>query len=208
MSSLGEVERDLIYSDDDEDFSSAEDGGSDSEPTMLDELHQGQHRGGSGVAQQSSGAAAASGSGSGGSRHRFRKSPRPSGSGGEAERGRSSKGGLAASASAAAAARQRNLKQKFVALLKKFKVTDPEDPEHDQSLSLDQKLSGEWQLSVGRLRILHVQLFLQNVCAFAPFLRPTYGLFSPYIAPFLSSKKAPSKVLCQLCFCLSFCVVL
>ena len=36
QSVVGEVERDLIYSDDEEDFSSAEDiGGSDSEPTML-----------------------------------------------------------------------------------------------------------------------------------------------------------------------------
>ena len=44
--------------------------------------------------------------------------------------------------SSAAAARQRNLKQKFVALLKKFKVTDPEDLDQDRS-SLDRKLSGE-----------------------------------------------------------------
>ena len=41
-------------------------------------------------------------------------------------------------------ARQRNLKQKFVALLKKFKVADPEALEDDQ-VSLDQKLSGEFQ---------------------------------------------------------------
>merc|ERR1719507_1060607 len=64
---------------------------------------------------------------SGQSGRRHRKSSRP-------------KGGLASAASAAAAARQRNLKQKFVALLKKFKVNDPEDLTGEQ-VSLDQKLS-------------------------------------------------------------------
>ena len=44
--------------------------------------------------------------------------------------------------SKASSARQRNLKQKFVALLKKFKVTDPDELEHEQ-VSLDQKLSGQ-----------------------------------------------------------------
>eukprot|EP00095_Tigriopus_kingsejongensis_P006170 maker-scaffold40_size501252-snap-gene-4.17 protein:Tk06170 transcript:maker-scaffold40_size501252-snap-gene-4.17-mRNA-1 annotation:"phosphofurin acidic cluster sorting protein" len=88
-------DRDL-YSDEDEDFSSAEEG-SDSEP-MLDDMPS----------------------------RRFRKP------------GRVGTKGL--SANAAAAVRQRNLKQKFVALLKKFKVTDPEELEHERA-SLDQKLS-------------------------------------------------------------------
>lgn len=93
-------DRDLLYSDDEEDFSSVEEG-SDSEP-MLDVVgpptSTAQHR-------------------------RFRKSPR---------------GG----AKGLTSARQRNLKQKFVALLKKFKVTDPEELEQEQ-VSLDQKLSGK-----------------------------------------------------------------
>ena len=41
--------------------------------------------------------------------------------------------------SASHAARQRNLKQKFVSLLKKFKVTDPEELDQE---NVDQKLSG------------------------------------------------------------------
>ena len=52
------------------------------------------------------------------------------------------KGG-AGGMSKASSARQRNLKQKFVALLKKFKVTDPDELEHEQ-VSLDQKLSGQY----------------------------------------------------------------
>ena len=51
-------------------------------------------------------------------------------------------GGKSGVTGAAAAARQRNLKQKFVSLLKKFKVTDPEELDHEQA-NLDQKLSGE-----------------------------------------------------------------
>ena len=43
--------------------------------------------------------------------------------------------------SASHAARQRNLKQKFVSLLKKFKVTDPEELDQEQA-TLDQKISG------------------------------------------------------------------
>ena len=50
-------------------------------------------------------------------------------------------GGKSGVTGAAAAARQRNLKQKFVSLLKKFKVTDPEELDHEQA-NLDQKLSG------------------------------------------------------------------
>ena len=125
QSVVGEVERDLIYSDDEEDFSSAEDnGGSDSEPTMLHEAHPSQP---------------AQDSGQSGRRHR--KSSRPEGGGDPRGAGGSGrKGGLASAASAAAAARQRNLKQKFVALLKKFKVNDPEDLTGEQ-VSLDQKLS-------------------------------------------------------------------
>ena len=44
--------------------------------------------------------------------------------------------------SASHAARQRNLKQKFVSLLKKFKVTDPEELDQEQA-TLDQKISGK-----------------------------------------------------------------
>ena len=125
QSVVGEVERDLIYSDDEEDFSSAEDmGGSDSEPTMLHETHPVQPARDSGQ-----------------SGRRNRKSSRPEGGGDPRGAGGSGrKGGLASAASAAAAARQRNLKQKFVALLKKFKVNDPEDLTGEQ-VSLDQKLS-------------------------------------------------------------------
>lgn len=50
-------------------------------------------------------------------------------------------GGGKVTSAAAQQARQRNLKQKFVSLLKKFKVTDP-DLENEQG-SLDQKLSGK-----------------------------------------------------------------
>ncbi|XP_059086974.1 phosphofurin acidic cluster sorting protein 2-like [Tigriopus californicus] len=92
------ADRDL-YSDEDEDFSSAEEG-SDSEP-MLDDIPP--------------------------SSRRFRKP------------GRVGTKGIM-SANSAAAVRQRNLKQKFVALLKKFKVTDPDELEHER-VSLDQKLS-------------------------------------------------------------------
>ena len=57
--------------------------------------------------------------------------------------GRKARGlGSGKSTGAAAAARQRNLKQKFVSLLKKFKVTDPEELDHEQA-NLDQKLSGK-----------------------------------------------------------------
>ena len=90
-----------IYSDDDEEYSSPEEG-SDSEPTMLDE----------GVSRR-----LISG-----------RKPR-------------NLGGKSGVTGAAAAARQRNLKQKFVSLLKKFKVTDPEELDHEQA-NLDQKLSG------------------------------------------------------------------
>merc|ERR1712223_929886 len=89
-----------IYSDDDEEYSSPEEG-SDSEPTMLDE----------GVSRR-----LISG-----------RKPR-------------NLGGKSGVTGAAAAARQRNLKQKFVSLLKKFKVTDPEELDHEQA-NLDQKLS-------------------------------------------------------------------
>ena len=44
--------------------------------------------------------------------------------------------------SASHAARQRNLKQKFVSLLKKFKVTDPEELDQEK---VDQKISGNGQ---------------------------------------------------------------
>ena len=46
-----------------------------------------------------------------------------------------------ATGSASAATRQRKLKEKFVSLLKKFKVTDPEELDQEQA-SLDQKISG------------------------------------------------------------------
>ncbi len=174
MQAVGEVERDLIYSDEDEDFSSGEDGGSDSEPTMLDSGghghghhsghgHHGHHHGhGSSHhgQQQSSGGATVGASG--GSKHRFRKSPRSSetgerGGGGSGGGGGGRSKGLASAASAAAAARQRNLKQKFVALLKKFKVTDPEDLEHER-VSLDQKLSGGFQFAISRTKpVAHIR---------------------------------------------------
>ncbi len=81
------------------------------------------------------------GTSGGGVRHRrFRKSPR-SGS-----KGRGGGGD--------ASARQRNLKQKFVALLKKFKVADPEALDREQ-VNLDQKLSGEF---VSLAKILHTCL--------------------------------------------------
>merc|ERR1712018_117714 len=54
-------------------------------------------------------------------------------------KGRGSSGKASGSSSAAAVARQRNIKQKFVALLKKFKVTEPGLDGHDPQ-SLDQKL--------------------------------------------------------------------
>ena len=92
-----------IYSDDDEEYSSPEEG-SDSEP-MLDE---------------------------GVSSRRLISGRKPRGLG----------GGKSGVTGAAAAARQRNLKQKFVSLLKKFKVTDPEELDHEQA-NLDQKLSGK-----------------------------------------------------------------
>lgn len=117
-------DRDLMYSDDDEDFSSPEEG-SDSEP-MLDEISA--------------------------TRPAFRKSRSRVG-----ERGLGS--GKLGGSSAAAQARQRNLKQKFVALLKKFKVTDPEDL-HEQ-VSLDQKLSGKSLLPTSqRIIVEHVRLFV------------------------------------------------
>ena len=92
------VDRVEMYSDEDEDYSSPEEG-SDSEP-MLEDLP----------------------------RSRLLRKGR----------GSSSKTAAALMGGPSAAARQRNIKQKFVALLKKFKVTDPGDLDHDQSL--DQKL--------------------------------------------------------------------
>ena len=56
-------------------------------------------------------------------------------------------GGKSGVTGAAAAARQRNLKQKFVSLLKKFKVTDPEELDHEQA-NLDQKLSGKKKMQI------------------------------------------------------------
>ena len=101
------AERVEMYSDDDEEYTSPEEG-SDSEP-MLDDQ----------PPSRRLLAGGRKGRGLGSS-----KSSRLTSAGNEA-----------------AAARQRNLKQKFVALLKKFKVTDPEDLEQEQA-SLDQKLSG------------------------------------------------------------------
>ena len=88
-----------IFSDEDEDFSSPEEG-SDSEPMLDDQVS-----------------------------HTRRLMS-----------GRKARG-LGAGKSNAAAARQRNLKQKFVSLLKKFKVTDPEELDQEQA-NLDQKISG------------------------------------------------------------------
>ena len=48
--------------------------------------------------------------------------------------------------------RQRNLKQKIVSMLKKFKVTDPDDLENEQ-VSLDQKLSGKEKFIINRLAL-------------------------------------------------------
>ena len=93
--------------------------------------------GSSGGGGGSSSGARTSGGGGGRNRFRIRTSTKGGGGGGGG-------GGSAGEHSAsAAAARQRNLKQRFVSLLKKFKVTDPEDLvlEHEQD-SLDQKLSG------------------------------------------------------------------
>ncbi len=57
--------------------------------------------------------------------------------------GRKARGlGSGKATGASAAARQRNLKQKFVSLLKKFKVTDPEELDQEQA-TLDQKISGK-----------------------------------------------------------------
>ena len=90
-----------IFSDDDEDFSSPEEG-SDSEPMLDDQVS-----------------------------HTRRLMS-----------GRKARGlGSGKTTGASAAARQRNLKQKFVSLLKKFKVTDPEDLDQEQA-TLDQKISG------------------------------------------------------------------
>ena len=93
------TERVEIFSDEDEDFSSPEEG-SDSEPMLDDQVS-----------------------------HTRRLMS-----------GRKARG-LGAGKSNAAAARQRNLKQKFVSLLKKFKVTDPEELDQEQA-NLDQKISG------------------------------------------------------------------
>lgn len=92
------TERVEIFSDEDEDFSSPEEG-SDSEPMLDDQVS-----------------------------HTRRLMS-----------GRKARG-LGAGKSNAAAARQRNLKQKFVSLLKKFKVTDPEELDQEQA-NLDQKIS-------------------------------------------------------------------
>ena len=95
------TERVEIFSDEDEDFSSPEEG-SDSEPMLDDQVS-----------------------------HTRRLMS-----------GRKARG-LGAGKSNAAAARQRNLKQKFVSLLKKFKVTDPEELDQEQA-NLDQKISGTY----------------------------------------------------------------
>lgn len=92
-----------IFSDDEDDFSSPEEG-SDSEPMLDDQV----------------------------SHSRRLMSGRKA-------RGLGS--GKATGSSASAAARQRNLKQKFVSLLKKFKVTDPEELDQEQA-TLDEKISG------------------------------------------------------------------
>ncbi len=114
-------DRDLLFSDEDDDFSSAEEG-SDSEPLPEEAQQQQQpHQGSQQQTQQQ--------------QQRRRGKTGRSATGGGASAG-------ASSATSAAAVRQRNLKQKFVALLKKFKVTDPEELEQEQ-VSLDQKLSGE-----------------------------------------------------------------
>ena len=70
-------------------------------------------------------------------------------------------GGKSGVTGAAAAARQRNLKQKFVSLLKKFKVTDPEELDHEQA-NLDQKLSGNCFLSIHFHEIDNSQNFTKN----------------------------------------------
>ena len=93
-----------IFSDEDDEFSSPEEG-SDSEPMLEDQVSH---------SRRLVSGRKARGLGSG-------------------------KAGTVGSASAAA--RQRNLKQKFVSLLKKFKVTDPEELDQEQA-SLDQKISG------------------------------------------------------------------
>ena len=102
-----------IYSDEDEEYSSPEEG-SDSEP-MLDADQVAAH-----------------------ARSRLMTGRKSRVLGGSAGKERASFNVTGA----AAAARQRNLKQKFVSLLKKFKVTDPEELDHEQA-NLDQKLSGK-----------------------------------------------------------------
>ena len=126
MQSVSEegADRVEIYSDDDEEYSSPEEG-SDSEPTMLDE----------GVSRR-----LISG-----------RKPR-------------NLGGKSGVTGAAAAARQRNLKQKFVSLLKKFKVTDPEELDHEQA-NLDQKLSGNCFLSIHFHEIFHENDFTKKMSA-------------------------------------------
>merc|ERR1712158_237498 len=89
-----------IFSDDDDDFSSPEEG-SDSEPMLDDQV----------------------------STRRLMSGRKARGLGSGKTTG-----------SASHAARQRNLKQKFVSLLKKFKVTDPEELDQEQA-TLDQKIS-------------------------------------------------------------------
>lgn len=108
-----------IFSDEDEDFSSPEEG-SDSEPMLDDQVS-----------------------------HTRRLMS-----------GRKARG-LGAGKSNAAAARQRNLKQKFVSLLKKFKVTDPEELDQEQA-NLDQKISGKY-----RAYMLFGRLFPKAVIAFS-----------------------------------------
>ncbi len=179
-------DRDLIYSDDDiDDFSSGEEG-SDSEPILEADSkhhHHHHHHHGSGhhhhtpqqQSQKAAAAAAAAGASSaqdsgGGSRHRrFRKSPRSG----------SKSGGGGGGGSGDPSARQRNLKQKFVALLKKFKVADPEELEEEEG-SLDQKLSGEegdryliWLLLLGDRLCKHATLG----CFVCGGVRPPVPLF-------------------------------
>ena len=65
--------------------------------------------------------------------------------------------------SASHAARQRNLKQKFVSLLKKFKVTDPEELDQEQA-TLDQKISGKKNKILRPKLIWFGPLILMGVC--------------------------------------------
>jgi hypothetical protein len=104
-----------IYSDEDEEYTSPEEG-SDSEPMLDDQVP------------------------SHSSARRLLSSARKQARGGKS----------ASMAVTSAAARQRNLKQKFVSLLKKFKVTDPEELDQEQA-SLDQKLSGKFLFFLAKI---------------------------------------------------------